>query len=451
MSQNVINTRFQLRNDTEVNWINASPSPVLLQGEIAISTDKNKLKIGDGVKTWAELEYANLTPTEISTLITSTIDSSRPLATVYEKTKAVDGETVVTDDSLLNTIGEPNAGDLCVITSTVTTGGETVTVNRAAYIYINEAWVACTGEVSADKVILSDDITLAGDYTSVGNLTKTKTGTATFATKGKSVEAALTEIFSKRLQPADPTQPAVTISGTKSSENLEVGTTVTKSGTMTSSLSAGSYTYGPATGVTAKTWETKVSYNGGDNIATGTSSSTDYSYTFTLGESAVKVDFYAKATYDAGAIAKDNLGSPSNPEKKIEAGSKTKSSTATYTPFRNFFYGVDNETTTIDSDKIRSLTKGGAASAKTLPTIAASSVSGACRVIVAIPNSSSINVKEVTMPSAMNADATTSFVKQNDTIEVAGADGVNYKTAYKVWVYQPASLDSTETYSIKLG
>lgn len=46
---------IQLRRGTEAEWI--SKNPVLVKGEPAYSTDINKLKIGDGVHTWSELEY----------------------------------------------------------------------------------------------------------------------------------------------------------------------------------------------------------------------------------------------------------------------------------------------------------------------------------------------------------------------------------------------------------
>ena len=51
---------------------------------------------------------------------------------------------------------------------------------------------------------------MAGNYDKVGNLTKTTTGTATFATGGKSVAEALQEIFTKKLQPT-VTQPAASL------------------------------------------------------------------------------------------------------------------------------------------------------------------------------------------------------------------------------------------------
>ena len=46
---------IQLRRGTEAEWINKNP--VLVNGEPAYSIDINKLKIGDGVHHWSELEY----------------------------------------------------------------------------------------------------------------------------------------------------------------------------------------------------------------------------------------------------------------------------------------------------------------------------------------------------------------------------------------------------------
>ena len=54
------------------------------------------------------------------------------------------------------------------------------------------------------------------------------------------------------------------------------------------------------------------------------------------------------------------------------------------------------------------------------------------------------------MPSAMNADATANFVKQAGTVNVEGAEGYT-AVPYTVWVYQPASIDSTETYAVTIG
>lgn len=46
---------IQLRRATEAEWI--EHDPILFKGEPALSTDKNKLKIGDGIRHWSELQY----------------------------------------------------------------------------------------------------------------------------------------------------------------------------------------------------------------------------------------------------------------------------------------------------------------------------------------------------------------------------------------------------------
>lgn len=57
MAENILKTKIQLRHDTAANW-EANKTVVLLAGELGFETDTNKFKIGDGVKTWAELPYA---------------------------------------------------------------------------------------------------------------------------------------------------------------------------------------------------------------------------------------------------------------------------------------------------------------------------------------------------------------------------------------------------------
>lgn len=70
MATQTLNTRIALKSDTTDNW--AKSTLVLLKGEQAIEITKSgayKIKIGDGVKTFAELPYATMTPEEISALI----------------------------------------------------------------------------------------------------------------------------------------------------------------------------------------------------------------------------------------------------------------------------------------------------------------------------------------------------------------------------------------------
>ena len=62
MADITLNTRIQLRNDTEANWLLVADTAIPLSGEICITNDgehKGQFKIGDGVTTWGDLPYAN--------------------------------------------------------------------------------------------------------------------------------------------------------------------------------------------------------------------------------------------------------------------------------------------------------------------------------------------------------------------------------------------------------
>ena len=57
-----LTAKIQLRKDTSANW--TANNPVLLSGEFALTTDvfytgtdQMKIKVGDGVQTWTNLDY----------------------------------------------------------------------------------------------------------------------------------------------------------------------------------------------------------------------------------------------------------------------------------------------------------------------------------------------------------------------------------------------------------
>ena len=309
----------------------------------------------------------------------------------------------------------------------------------SAYVFdrTTSKWVACTGNVDAAAVILKDNITLAGNYTQVGNLTKTQSGTATFGTAGKSVEAALIEIFSKKLQPTK-TEPAVSITFSQA-KAYEVGTKVTP--TYSAKLSAGSYTYGPATGVTASAWEVT------DTDAHTSTNATGSFAELTVGD-ATNYKITAKATYGAGAVAHDNLGGASDPVVQIAAGDKQATSGA-ITGYRSFFYGVVDNTDPLTSAIIRGLTNGGAYNASKTFTINATST--AKRIVIAVPSSSSrAGLTSVILTSAMNTPVTDAYTKTARAVKVEGVGGYT-AVDYDVWVYQPAAIDAGEVHKVTLA
>ena len=361
--------------------------------------------------------------------------------TVYAATKA---DLSTSDDSVIsgyfaqNTDVKPKKGDVFVVTTTV----DGSTYEQSAYFYNGSAWVAMTGSVDADKVILRENITLAGGYTQVGNLTKSQNGTATFQTKGKSVADILTEIFSKRLQPTITAQPSVTGFALNGAKAVEAGTQIAAASYGTAELNPGSYKYGPDTAVVASGWKveritdkatTEVANAETASLAAGSDNNGGAGFVIgdAGGDAVASLKYKATATHGAGVTAKDNLGSDSNPAVAIAAGTKSKE-TAAYTPFRNYFYGATAEKPTLNSDYIRSLTKSGKAYAAGTLTI--NVPVGAQRVAIACIATAK-GVTKVINETAMNADVTSTFVKS--TVPVEGANGYSAKT-YNVWIFEPA-------------
>ena len=307
MSNIEFKTKILLRNDTRANW--ESVNPILGKGELGIEIDTGLIKIGDGVKTWSTLTYFKgdlsnyYTKAEVEELVESIDIPTVDLSNYYTKTEV---------DSLI----------------------ENVTID----------------ELDADKVTFDKDLVFTKTF---GKYVPDKTsGSVTIptATENMSLKDLLLNAFSEETDPS-VTGPAVSFSSVAEGSK-EVGTEVTLS--YTASLSAGSYTYGPATGITAKSWEVSVANLSGSSTLTSNSSNFG-SIQVKDGDNA-KYKITAKATYDAGAMPVTNLGNDC-PSKQIAAGSKSKTSSG-LTGYRAWFYcyrpgGSLIDINSITSDTIR--------------------------------------------------------------------------------------------------
>lgn len=402
-----LNTRIQLRHDVKANWDDNS-SVVLKAGEVGIETDTSKMKVGDGTKTWADLKYAGG-------------DAAQNFDVVPENE-----ETDIVAITRVVGAAELHVGDTAIV-KRVISGDKT---SYTAYVYDGE-WKAMDGNYRADNVYFDDDIT----YTvAIGTLAK-PSGSAKFAAKGKNVEQVLSSLMAQEANPSK-SNPAVSFSAQGGFGTFEIGTK--KNLTYTAALSTGSYTYGPATGITAQTWE--VSCTG----VTGTKSTATGTFENVVAEATAK-KITAKATYNEGAIPVTNLGNP-YPAGKIAAGTASKDSNE-LKGVRYMFWGpMTDADMALNSANIRALAHKDAAGAKTLGTFGAGA--GAKKVVVAVPAGRKIT--KVLMPSALNADVTALFVKQGSQSSVEGAEGYT-AAAYDVYVYQPASIDAGETYSVTIG
>ena len=417
MATTTFNTRIVLRNDSTAKWLE-NKDQVLLKGELGVEFEADggvKIKIGDGTKTWEQLEYFG-GASAAQVFQAESANAAGDLAAIT---------TAVGDAKL-------QSGDFAIVSHNIDGAHKSYT----AYVYDGESWKAMDGNYDASNVYFGDNITMAGSYSQIGNLTKTQNGTATFAVKGKSVAEAFTEIFSKRLQPGTPTQPSVSLTFNQA-KAYEVGTTVTPSWSAT--LSTGSYTYGPATGITATAWE--ISDTAG-NTATTASGSFD---AITVADG-TNYRITAKATHGAGAVANDNLGSPSEPVVQIAAGSKSKTSGA-ITGYRNTFYGTKTTKDALNSAAIRSLTTKSDKALANGNSFTIAIPVGAVRVVFAYP-ATLRDVSSVKDVNGLNAEIKSAFAKSTIAVEGAnGATAIDYKV-YTTDFAEPVAKVNSYTITI---
>lgn len=412
-----LNIRIQLRNDTAENW--TAQNPVLLKGEMGVEIDTGKTKIGNGTDNWKTLKYSGVDEDTIKGII----DNNR---SAFTEVTPNEGETDA--QALARVITNPKKGDMAVVVRAFVEGKESYT----AYIHDGTGFKAMDGNYSADNVYFDKDLTYTAN---IGVLTVPSSGSGTIQASGKNVKEVLAGILAKEKNPS-ATAPAVTIGTQTNFGTFEIGTT--KNLTYGATLSAGSYTYGPATGITAKTWEaTCTGVLGSKTTASGT-------FENVVAEATPKT-VTVKATYDAGAIPVTNLGNP-YPTGQIKAGSASKTS-GSLVGVRYMFWGpMTDASAELNSANIRALAHKEESKAKTLATFGAGA--GAGKVVVAVP--AGRRITKALLTSAMNADITNVFVKQGTQSQVQGANGYT-ATAYDVYVYQPASIDAGETYSITIG
>ncbi len=319
-------------------------------------------------------------------------------------------------------------GDMGVVVSAID-GDDGSKKSYTAYVYDEGAWKAMDGNYDAGNVYFGKDIT----YTvAIGTLAK-PTGSGTFNAKGKSLEQVLSTLMAKEANPSK-TEPAVSFSTQTGFGTYEIGTK--KNLVYAASLSAGSYTYGPPTGITAQSWSVVC-----DGVTKTTANGT---FENVVAEATAK-KVTATASYGDGATPVTNLGN-AYPAGKISAGSKSKDS-SNYVGVRYMFWGpMTDAGMALNSANIRALAHNKAVGTGVLTTFGAGA--GAKKVVVAVPAGRKIT--KVLMPSALNADVTALFVKQGTQSQVEGANAYA-AAAYDVYVYQPASIDAGETYLVTIG
>lgn len=288
--------------------------------------------------------------------------------------------------------------------------------------------------IDSSNVIMTKDFVATSP---IGVVTIPSSGSATIAAKGKTFDDFFASLVAEAKDPS-VTQPSASITLNQAGAK-EAGTKVTP--TYTAKLNAGSYTYGPATGITASTYSITDGVSGHDAQTGATGTFPEVQVT-----DGINYKLSATITYAQGAIPVDNLGTE-KPALRIPAGSKTASSSS-ITAYRNSFYGsVTDKTAALDSAAIRALSGKSGKTNTAGNTFNAPEAVGAMRVIIAVPAPRTCtSIKDV---NGLNAEALSAFTKT--TVQVEGANGYSAKE-YNVYYKDNASpCDKANNWAVTLG
>ena len=410
-----LNIRIQLRNDTAENWTSANP--VSLKGEMGVEIDTGKTKIGNGTDNWKTLKYSGVDVDSIRGII----DNNR---SAFTEVTPNEGETDA--QALARVITNPKKGDMAVVVRTFVEGKQSYT----AYIHDGTGFKAMDGNYSAENVYFDKDLKLTEAF---GRYKPDASGSVKVPSTGQSVYSLIDDAFSQSRNPTT-TQPSASVSITANSGTFEIGTK--KNLTYSASLNTGAYSYGPTpTGVSATTY---IATCDGKTLtgATGT-------FENIVADGTKKISI--SIAHSAGSIPKTNKGAD-YADGQIKAGTKTATSSQALIGVRYMFWGPMTEDVALNSANIRALAHNKASGTGNLSTFGAGA--GAKKVVVAVP--AGRRITKVIMPSALNADVTSLFVKQGTQVQVQGANAYA-AAAYDVYVYQPASIDAGETYTVTIG
>ena len=316
-------------------------------------------------------------------------------------------------------------GDMVIIKDKIAEGK----YQHTAYVYTGSTWEAMDGNYNAENVYFDEDLKTTH---AIGNITLTN-GQATISAAGKNLKQVFDAIFLQEKNPAI-TNPSVSISAPKN-KSYEVGTKVTP--TYEGRYNAGSYEFGPATGITASGWAAIDTNNKTVSGQTG-------SFPELTVIDGINYTITVSAVLSDGAIPKTNTG---NDYAAGQLKEKTYSATSTaISGYRNTFYGTLTNKNALTSDIVRGLTKSGSAYSNN-KTFTISVPKDCLRVVFAYP-ATLRDVTSVLDKNDSNANIVSGFTKS--TLNVEGAN--NYDAiSYKVYTMDFANpYDTANTFTVTI-
>ena len=317
MSEKTLNVKLLLRNGLSAEW--EASSRILGKGELAWASDTGEFKIGDGEHAWKDIPriYKDFESVQ-SAIDTAVAGLSKTNVTEIDVGRGVDHQTHLPTGAA--------KGDIAIVREVISGDKKQYT----AYVYTGSEWAAMDGNYDAENVYFQKDLTITAP---IGVQTIPSTGSKTLATTGKNLKQVLDMIVASEKNPST-TQPSVTLNSSNIGAK-EVGTNIAIAYSF--ATNPGSYTYGPATGVTFSGYE--ATFNG----ETRTGASGTFTSMQVVDDTNLSIS--GKCASSEGAVPLTNLGNPYE-AGKIAAKNYTPSK-GTLTGYRGWFYGYYNGTTAI--------------------------------------------------------------------------------------------------------
>lgn len=387
---------------------------------------------GAGTNSFLVKENDKWVAKELADVINLIKDNLGTVASVAQVFQGEQGADESAEDAITRLVGDKtvNDGDNAILKKAIANDKYEYT----AYVYINKAWAAMDGNYSADNVYFDSNLILTA---SVGAQEVPSSGSKTLETTGKNIKQVMEMLFAGRKLP-EKILPEMTLVSAES-KSYEVGTSIAPK--YSASLSAGSYTYGPATGIAASSW----------SVALGEETLDTADGTFSTVKVADDTDLTITATvnYRDGAVPVDNFGNAITDSIElnscqIKAGSITKKGTS-IKGFRKVFFGAKTAPVELISANIRAL--GG--QDENLESVEVTIPSGAKQVVVAVPAGKAIAaIKDM---NVLGMDISSVFEKS--TVSIGGADATaedigEFAKDYDVYVYSPVTALGADKYVV---
>lgn len=293
-------------------------------------------------------------------------------------------------------------------------------------------WVALCGKVTTENVVLGYTLKTMGNG-KIGGIAENTT-----FQPNTTLKTILNQMFVKIIQPTIK-QPSISISA-NGAKSVEAGTQVNI--TVTPTFNPGSYTYGPATGVTLQTYTLQQNLKGSTTtIVDAASTAEPHTVQNITIEDGVTIQFNASCTHTAGAQPLDNSGAPATVQG-IQAGTKSVSNQQAFSGFRKYFYGCKTTITeTVDSAYIRGLT--GSSGAYNNNSWNINVPEGTKEITIAVEDGKTL--RNILYVEGMNTDVLSTFTMTKVPVEGANSFTAKNYNVYRVEV--PGGL-TARTYKV---